>query len=61
MEMKCREPNSEYTECGAFCQPTCMNPRPKNCITVCIEGCVCRKGFLRDNRRRCVPEGKCPR
>ena len=61
-EIKCTEPNTEPTECGKSCEPTCSNPNPKMCVTMCKPGCICKKGFIRDNsRKQCIREGNCPR
>jgi hypothetical protein len=54
--------NEEYSECGANgCQNTCENPTLSQvCRAMCIAGCVCKEGYLRDSNGNCVAAKKCP-
>ena len=55
----CTEPNTEYTPCGSSCEPTCRFRRPRICPTVCIEGCKCKKGYIRNDQGNCVHPVQC--
>lgn len=55
-ERSCPE-NEEYTSCGTACPPTCQNKSPQICTDNCVEGCFCKKGYIRQGPGgRCVPE-----
>jgi hypothetical protein len=51
-----------YSACGANgCQNTCANPTlGQVCRGMCIEGCVCQEGYLRDDFNNCVLAEECP-
>ncbi|VDL78726.1 unnamed protein product [Nippostrongylus brasiliensis] len=60
-DSECGE-NAEYNECGSACAPSCSNPKtPRRpaCLDVCVKGCQCKSGFLRDSDGKCVT--KCPK
>ena len=57
----CTKPNTEFTECGKACEPSCANPHPRKCPMVCIPGCKCKAGYLRDVNGNCILPKKCPR
>jgi len=62
----CKDPNAEYTTCGSYCARTCDDERnpiqpPRLCPAVCIKGCFCKKGFVRENNGKCVPPEQCCR
>ncbi|WKY12967.1 hypothetical protein Q1695_004076 [Nippostrongylus brasiliensis] len=48
--------NSEFTDCGSACEPSCRDPRPKTCSLQCVVGCQCKPGFFRNDRNECVAE-----
>ncbi|KAK6747936.1 hypothetical protein RB195_000878 [Necator americanus] len=51
-------PNEVYKSCGG-CEPTCLTSKiPEACLAVCIVGCQCLPGFLRDSDGNCV--STCP-
>jgi len=57
---ECLEPNEEYNPCGSACPVTCgdilkLNP-PKPCIHICVDGCFCKQGYVRENEE---PTGRC--
>nr|XP_054765345.1 zonadhesin-like [Lytechinus pictus] len=53
--------NESFTSCGSACPKTCENKDEEQfCITVCVEGCFCDDGFLRDENGLCVLESECP-
>ncbi|XP_061704905.1 zonadhesin-like isoform X1 [Cydia pomonella] len=55
-------PNQEYKKCGTICEPSCSdldNP-PQVCPKVCVEGCFCKEGFLKDEHGNCVYPSQCP-
>ncbi|KAF5006710.1 hypothetical protein FDECE_6920 [Fusarium decemcellulare] len=56
---RCLEPNKVYKECGSDCPPTCDQPVPGNCNTICIPGCFCVDGFLQNEAGGCVTPDKC--
>ncbi|KAL6740068.1 hypothetical protein Aduo_013456 [Ancylostoma duodenale] len=55
-DMEC-PPNQHYVTCGG-CEPTCAVPKPEACLAVCVVGCQCLPGFLRDSDGNCV--STCP-
>ncbi|XP_068906955.1 tenascin-like [Tenebrio molitor] len=56
---KCTE-NEEFTECGSLCPLTCDNNVPRLCPEVCLETCVCKKGYVRSTLGGpCVPQDSC--
>ncbi|CAL1686019.1 unnamed protein product [Lasius platythorax] len=47
--------NEEWTECGSTCPLRCVPPKkPQACATVCVKGCQCKRGYLRNSHNRCV-------
>ncbi|XP_076243917.1 zonadhesin-like [Calliopsis andreniformis] len=54
---RCPE-NEVYTECNGHCQRTCKRPNPI-CPLICIEGCICKKDWLRNSDGKCVPPRRC--
>ncbi|RZB39094.1 zonadhesin, partial [Asbolus verrucosus] len=56
---KCGD-NEEFKGCGTLCPPTCENPKPKFCPYMCVEGCVCKEGFIRNAEGGvCIPTDSC--
>lgn len=55
--------NEEFSKCGSNgCQATCENPDlPTRCRAMCIPGCVCSEGFIKNSNGRCIPIEKCPK
>lgn len=47
--------------CGTACPATCCNPKPQICTKQCVQGCFCKPGFVRDDKKICIPEDKCPK
>ncbi|CAG5091378.1 Oidioi.mRNA.OKI2018_I69.PAR.g13019.t1.cds [Oikopleura dioica] len=53
--------NEDWNDCGTACPPVCGEPAPAFCIEMCISGCECEKGFIRDGKGgNCIPEDSCP-
>ncbi|XP_063367819.1 zonadhesin-like [Cydia amplana] len=55
-------PNQEYKECGSICEPSCSdldNPS-QVCPAVCVKGCFCKEGFVKDEHGNCVYPSQCP-
>ena len=52
--------NEVWSGCNGHCGPQCGDPVPKFCTTVCIPGCICRKGFAKDASGNCIPKDRCP-
>ncbi|XP_070504619.1 keratin-associated protein 10-4-like [Chironomus tepperi] len=57
-QITCTRPNTEYTQCGAVCEPTCSYPG-RSCKDYCVEGCKCKEGYLRNDRGICVHSDQC--
>ncbi|XP_055944337.1 carboxypeptidase inhibitor SmCI-like [Argiope bruennichi] len=62
---KCRvicEENAQYESCGTLCPLTCENYEnpPQACAAVCVQGCQCKKGFVRTENGGCVKPEECP-
>ncbi|XP_048003668.1 zonadhesin-like isoform X3 [Leguminivora glycinivorella] len=55
-------PNQEYKKCGTRCEPSCsdLDKRPQVCADVCVKGCFCKEGFLKDEHGNCVYPSECP-
>lgn len=52
--------NEEWKSCGSPCAPTCKTPeKPVVCVTMCITGCFCKEGFLKNAKDQCVPANQC--
>ncbi|GFV25843.1 chymotrypsin inhibitor [Trichonephila clavipes] len=57
---KCGE-NEEFKECGTACPLSCSNRTEKRvCPAVCVRGCFCKEGFVRDSRGKCILARLCP-
>lgn len=58
---QCAEEFEEYTDCGSACPLTCDNPTGEDvmCIDVCVPGCFCKKGYVRDENGKCVEPKNC--
>lgn len=46
--VKCTGPNEEFNSCGSACPSTCTD-RVRVCPAVCVSGCFCRPGYVRNN------------
>uniref|UniRef100_A0A7I4YY73 TIL domain-containing protein n=1 Tax=Haemonchus contortus TaxID=6289 RepID=A0A7I4YY73_HAECO len=55
------EENELLTDCGARCEPTCIEPTP-DCEGDCIANvCRCKQGFIRrELGGPCIEESSCP-
>jgi len=52
--------NEEYLNCGSPCAGSCSSPPRKFCQSKqCIEGCFCKKGFIK-HYDVCITIEKCP-
>jgi Trypsin Inhibitor like cysteine rich domain len=62
-DTQCSVANEVYTHTSAGCELTCKNPDPAKlvCNDSIIPGCICGKGFARDDNGKCVKVGDCPR
>ena len=51
--------NEEFQDCGTSCEDTCAEPA-KFCFEVCVEGCFCREGYIRQSENGpCIREEEC--
>jgi len=50
--------HESYNSCGTPCEEECGGPIPI-CMTVCVEGCFCDEGFVRDNLGVCISNDEC--
>jgi hypothetical protein len=59
--MKCEGENTEYQACGDPCFPSCSDREGANCgdLGPCTEGCFCKKGFVFDGTKDCIPTSSC--
>nr|QRN45218.1 zonadhesin-like 1 [Tineola bisselliella] len=59
---KCKKPNEVWDKCNALCQTTCDNYKDphKVCPAICKPGCVCAKGYARDENGDCIQTCDCP-
>ncbi|GBM98796.1 Zonadhesin [Araneus ventricosus] len=57
----CSRPNEEFRKCGPPCIRTCgrIDPRQR-CDTICVKGCFCKEGFVRDIDGNCILPSECP-
>ncbi|MEE6481992.1 hypothetical protein FKM82_013104 [Ascaphus truei] len=58
--------NSVYNDCASPCYqpPTCGKPvvrfpAKSKCMTVCVKGCFCKAGYLRNRTGACVLPKNC--
>ncbi|KXJ81879.1 hypothetical protein RP20_CCG017356 [Aedes albopictus] len=53
--------NELYNACGSACPATCEpNPAIVTCPPVCVRGCFCQPGFVRDANYNCIEPADCP-
>jgi hypothetical protein len=53
-------PNAEFDDCGSVCAPTCARPKVTQiCPELCITGCFCKEGFLKNFDGECVRRQEC--
>ncbi|CAG4942794.1 unnamed protein product [Parnassius apollo] len=57
-ENRCPE-NEVYDMCSAGCQPSCNNNANPLCSRICVAGCVCYPGLLRNDDGDCVSVDEC--
>ncbi|KAJ8951324.1 hypothetical protein NQ318_008228 [Aromia moschata] len=51
----CIDPNSERTLRGTACEATCQQKEKVSCLDLCVEGCFCKQGFIKDEvSNRCI-------
>nr|XP_029734331.1 cysteine-rich venom protein 6-like [Aedes albopictus] len=57
----CDEPNEEYRICGSMCERSCANLNDCDlCPAVCVPGCFCKDGYVRDLDGACILPCDCP-
>ena len=53
-------PDTEYMECGPSCDTTCAAiAADEDCRDVCIPGCFCPDGKVKDYQGACVESKEC--
>lgn len=58
----CPNAHETFSVCGANgCQNTCTNPTLSTvCRAMCIAGCICKNGYIRDANNACILPKNCP-
>lgn len=57
---KCKLSRNEVcSDCASLCQAQCKKTPIRFCPALCKVGCVCQKGFIRDDQGRCVQPIQC--
>lgn len=51
-----------YTDCGTACPKTCSNYNQTGtvCNDLCVPGCFCKPGLVRDSTGNCIAPDSCP-
>ncbi|KAG5679448.1 hypothetical protein PVAND_009013 [Polypedilum vanderplanki] len=55
----CTKKNEIYNTCGTACPETCEY-KPTICTMQCIEGCFCKRNYIRNNNGECILKKDCP-
>ncbi|XP_054089255.1 chymotrypsin inhibitor-like [Zeugodacus cucurbitae] len=54
------EENEVFTSCGTACPQTCdLRDAEIVCADVCVVGCQCIDGYLRNGEGKCIPSEDC--
>jgi len=54
-------PNKTYNDCGSACPDTCENyGELRTCPPVCVPGCHCNRGYVRNSVSQCILYEDCP-
>ena len=57
---QCSKQNEVYRECGTACEPACDSPPLMACTLMCVQGCQCVDGFVRNKATgECVLKSAC--
>ncbi|KAJ3659792.1 hypothetical protein Zmor_011463 [Zophobas morio] len=52
--------NEKFASCGSACPRNCGDEEVKPCSLICVKGCVCEQGYVREkDGGRCVAEEDC--
>ncbi|KAG5679449.1 hypothetical protein PVAND_009014 [Polypedilum vanderplanki] len=58
----CSGTHEKFNECGTKCPLTCDNKdSPPPCVKMCVPGCFCEAGYVRDTNNKCIESSKCPK
>ncbi|CAJ0952528.1 unnamed protein product, partial [Mesorhabditis belari] len=57
---KCGRNEQWVGPCASRCEGTCEQPVPEVCTLECYQGCKCKPGFVRHNRK-CINLKNCPK
>jgi len=52
-----------FTDCGSTCPDTCDNYKDTEriCSDLCVKGCFCDEGYVRNDEGECVTVAECPK
>ncbi|RZB41740.1 TIL domain containing protein [Asbolus verrucosus] len=54
------EENEEFTTCGTFCPATCQISYVDVCPEMCVSGCFCKEGYVREHLGgKCITLDEC--
>ena len=57
--LQCWDQNAEHKSCGTACVSQCGKEFPEMCIAVCVSGCFCKSGYIKDYRGICISDEEC--
>jgi len=55
----CWDENAEFSQCGTACESQCGKAGVNACMGMCVSGCFCKSGFIKDFRGMCISGSNC--